>query len=479
MMTFEEYMQQPNAERIMLIEFSRTDARATRYFLSDGFYISEPTDTDPNVIYTPSVAGQGLPELRRQLNDLFSGNASTGFGTIEFALREADFLKTGPAEKGVETMVLPRGTSVKVELVAPRNLFPRSDSILLLQGKVARTGGDSDDRYTVEITDGSNDFKRKELVVEEFPLGFGQIYNASPFPIEPSTRTYAVHDGPIQSIDAIYDDGVALSPAQYSVDLANGQFSLSVANTGIITVDFKGDSTGGYLASTEGIIEKMLARVGNTYTTEFDAAIPSGAIGYYIQSTTTIGQALDELSQSVAGYWLIDRDAVMRFGLYPLPSGLPTLVFTEDELALDGKVDYRDDDFLFSSVRYTYRQNWTPNQFTRLGATAAQADFARRESLEGSVVDGAPIAEYEYYPSPTLKTYFVNNADAQISATRILDLYKQPRIRLSTAIPFTEALRIGQQVELVFSGNSYFGSVLSVTDVLDGTYPVQQIEVIS
>jgi hypothetical protein len=237
--------------------------------------------------------------------------------------------------------------------------------------------------------------------------------------------------------------------------------------------------TGGYSATSEAVIEKMLARVGNTYTTDFSASLPTGDIGYYIQTTTTIGQALDEITQAFAGYWLIDRDATMSFNLYPIPSGSPDYVFTESELGLGGRVTYRDDDFLFSSVRYTYRQNWTPNQFTRLGATATQADFARREFLEGSVVDGAPIAEYEYYPSPTLKTYFVENGDAQISATRILNLYKQPRQRLETTIPFTDALRIGQTVELNFSGATYLGAVTSVVDVLDGNYPVQNIEVIA
>lgn len=478
-MTFDEYMLQPDAERIMLIEFTRNDARNTRYFLSDSFYTTEPTDADPNVLYSATVSGQGLPQLRRQLNDLFSGNASTGFGTIEFAIREADFVKTGPDEKGVETMVLPRGTAVKVELVAPRSMYPRSDSILLLQGKVARTGGDSDGRFTVEITDGSNDFKQRELIVDQFPLGFGQVYNASPFPIDPATRTYAVHDGPIQAIDAVYDDGVQLGPFQYTVDLANGQFSLLLASAGIITVDFRGDNTGGYSASTEGVINRLLSRVGNTYATSFDVGLPTGAIGYYIQGTTTIGQALDELTEGFSGYWLVDRDATLKFGMYPLPSGLPSVVYTEDDLGLEGKVDYRDDDYLFSSVRYTYRPNWTPNQFTRIGASAAQADFARREALEGSVVDGAPIAEYEYYPSPVLKTYFVNISDAQTAANRILNLYRQPRIRLETTVPFNEALTIGQQVELNFSGATYFGAIVSVTDILDGNYPVQSIEVIS
>lgn len=475
-MTFDEYLQQPEARRVLLVEIQRRDAVQTRYYLSDDFYITEPSDTPANLDYSPIIGGRGLPGLRRILNDIFTGNASTGFGTLELTNDVATYTDT--MGRGEATLTIPKGASVSVQVVAPRSEFPRNQFLNLLVGKTARTGFTSDGFFSVELVDGSDELAAMELEVEAFPLAFGYCFNVLPFLIDPAARRYAVHDGAIEAITAVYDDGVMLAPAQYTVNLSTGQFTLANAPQGVVTADVKGDKTGGvYASSTQQVIDRILTRLGVTVPRTFAPTIPTGEIGYFVESTQTLGQTLNDLTQAFAGYWLLDRLGVLEFAQYPIPTGVPSIIFTEQEII--GEIESTQADELFNSVRYQYRRNYTPNQSVRPGASAAQADFARREAFEGQAVAGGLNPEFVYTPSPLLVTFFVNQGDAQTVANRILDLHKVPRNRMSLSVPFTETLEIGSLIEIEFFGQTYQASVTGVTDVFDGTYPVQEIEVIA
>lgn len=472
-MTIQEYFLRPDAERILLLEFQRSDTLATKYFISDTNYTTDPTDTPPNTQYSALIGGSGLPQLRRTLNDVFRGNASTGFGTVELTDELCSFKNN--TTTGEDLFNVFKGTQFTAFLAAPVRLFPRSDAIVLAKGVVGRVGGDSRGNITVELTDGSLNIANSSISVESKPLCFGFVRNMTPALIDPATRLYFVHDSAIESIDAVYDDGVLLSPTQYSVNLTNGSFTLNNAALGIITVDVKGAKVSGvWLSSTQQIVEHLLFRAGiSGYTLSF--GIPSGTIGFLLNQTEQLGSVLDKLMVGVGGYWLVDRLGFLSFRQFPTISGMGE-VFTEDELI--DEVQFEDDDQVFNKINYAYKNNWTLLQ-ARSGADPTISAFVSKDYLEGSVSLGAQNPEILYDDSPLLRTYFDAAGDAAAVANNVLNTFGQPRKRVQCTVPFTSNLELGQTCTIMFNNKEFTGIVVSVVDIFDGSYPLQKIEILA
>ena len=476
-MTIAEYFATPDAKRILLLEIQRTDAAATCYRISDEPYITDPADTPASCAYSPIIGGSGLPEFRRVINDVFDGGASTGFGTVTLASTSAAY--TSGAGAGTATLTLPRGIAVTVKVAAPRDLYPYSSAIILATGKVNRVGGSSDGNLSVEIIDGSANIAAKQITVDtaNAPLCFGYCRNVTPFLVNPSTLKYAVHDSAVNDITAVYDDGVLLTlGTDYTKTVAGGYFTLLGSPAGTITADVQGAKVSGtWLQSTQAIVGALLDRAGVTSYTRAYNSLPAGTIGLYLTATDTLGNILNKLMQGCAGYWLLDRTGILTFAQYPLPAGAGV---TYDEKMILDRVQVDESDRLYSAIKYQYRTNWTNQAQVRPAATAAQAAFAASAGLLGAT-SITPVAEYVYTDSPLLVTYFDSSADAATVAGRMQTLYGVPRKLLSTVVPYSSTLGLGDAVTLAWFGSSYSGVVTALGDVFDGAYPKQKITVVA
>ena len=82
MVTFEEYMQLPNARRILLAEITSGN---TVYYLSDDTYNTEASDSPASIPYTPLVSGSGLPSYRTSLDSPLAPRASASTGNMTLA----------------------------------------------------------------------------------------------------------------------------------------------------------------------------------------------------------------------------------------------------------------------------------------------------------------------------------------------------------------------------------------------------------
>jgi hypothetical protein len=470
-MAITDYFLKTGARRHLLAEITRSDANATVYRFADQPYTTEPGDTPANCPYSAILAQ--LPELSRKLPDFFSGGAQTSFGTLELSDRRSNY--TGTAV-GYGEMTLPRGAEVTLKLAAPRLLFPFTDALVLGKGKVARVGGSSDGMLSVEMTDGSDAIERAVIPITTTPLGFGKVRNAEPFLTNPGLLVYTLHDGPINAVLAVYDDGVLIPGSGYTVNLTAATVTLNASPAGRVTVDFEGHKDGGttYYTTTEQIIGELLDRAGFASLSRTFTSLPTGLIGLYLKETTTLGDLLTSLMRGCAGYWFIKSDGTFKAAQFPIP-GTPGDVYNENNLLEE--VDYSDDDRLHKEIRYAYQRNWTQYQ-SRTGASTTQADFSSRTWYEGTVVDGAPLAEYVYQTSPILETYFDLNGDAQTAATRYLNIFRQPRTILDNVlVPFLYTRELGDAITVEFDGLAFDGIVTGIVSRFDGDYPVQQLEV--
>lgn len=468
-----DYFQEPNAERVLLVEIERNVSPAKRYYLADSLYITEPTDSPANVIYTNVIGGSGLPEFRRTLNDPFTGNASTSFGNLELVDTTVSF--TQNTTKSEETIATPKGAKVFAFLAAPRRLFPRSDAIPLAVGSVERFSGNSEGNYSIEIVDSRQFIANKFLTITQYPLCFGQVRNVQAVLGDPAIRKYFVNQGQIESIDAVYDDGVLLTAGtQYSVNLTEGSFTLVNAPNGTITADVKGVKVGAtWFSTTQQIITEILSRAGVTgFTTQFD--LPTGIVGYVVRETTDLQTILNDLCSGCGGYWLVDRLGVLKFRRFPTVSGLGQ-VFTERELI--ETFSYETEENLFNSINYSYKNNWTKIQ-PRVGASAAIAAFVQKDAEQASF-GSASDPELIYVTSPFIKTYFDVQADAQTVASSIFNIYSVPRKIYSITIPFMNTLDLGSTVTIMTANLEATGVVTEVVDVFDGSYPTQKVKILA
>ena len=467
-----DYFQEPDAERFLLVEIQRNVIPSKTYYLADGYYITEPDDTPANTPYMSIIGGRGLPEFRRTLNDPFTGNASTSFGSLELSSNLC-FYKQG-ASSGEEEMQTPKGAIVSCFLAAPVKLFPRTDAIPLAVGTVQRFSGSSDGSYSIEITDNREKVSSKLLEIGSYPFCYGLVRNMTPVLGDPATRTYYVNQGAIESIDAVYDDGVTLAPAQYTVNLSTGSFTLVNNPVGQVTADVKGMKVGGtWLSNTQQIISDILTKAGiSGFSITYD--LPSGTIGYLITQTISLDSILNDLCLGCGSYWLVDRLGNLNFKKYPVISGMGEL-FTESELL--SELTYETEENLFDSVKYTYKNNWTVLQ-PRVGASTPIAMFVQKEAEEATLNLSSPDSELIYTDSPILKTYFDNQSDAQTVAQNVLNLFSVPRRYYSFVAPFINTLDLGNTVTVILNELEVTGIVTEVSDVFDGSYPTQKIKIL-
>lgn len=467
-----DYFQEPSAERILLVQIQRNISPAKTYYMADSYYVTEPSDTPANINYTSIIGGGGLPEFRRTLNDPFIGNASTSFGTLE--LSDTTCFYKQSTTTGEETIQTPKGAIVSCFLAAPVSEFPRADAIPLATGTVQRFSGSTDGSYSIEITDNREAVATKLLEITDYPLTYGLVRNMTPILADPATETYYVNQGAIESIDAIYDDGVLLAPIQYSVNLSTGAFTLVASPAGTVTADVKGMKVSGtWLSSTQQIITDILSKAGvSGFSVSYD--LPSGTIGYIVKETSPLEGILNELCLGCGSYWLVDRLGSLNFKKYPVVSGMGEL-FTEKELL--SEMAYETEENLFDSIKYTYKNNWTVIQ-PRVGATTPIAVFVQKESEDDSVILSSPDVELVYSDSPILKTYFDNQANAETVAQDILNLFSVPRKYYIFTAPFINTLDLGDTATVTTSDLEITGVVVEVADVFDGSYPTQRIKLL-
>lgn len=504
-MTLDEYFQLQSAERFLLLEITRNDPDGKTYFLSDGPYATEPFDVPGSLIYAPVISAPGLPELKRSIADPFTGSGSTSFGTVTLGLKDAPFwfdsgvLQVDIASRrlldvdglgtllslghgaGIEDMVLRRGATVVGKLAGPRRFFKYSDAKVLFRGQISRQGGDSDGSISVEITDLAENISKSNVIISNLPLCYGRCRNIELFVVDPGNLIYAAHDGVISAVSAVYDDGVLLNPPEhitpgYSYVLGTAQITLVNTPAGRVTADVDGavDVDGVWLSSTAQIAAALLARSSLEMAQDY-GRVTDSTIGVFIKETTNLGDLLTRIFRGAAAFYYVDPDGTFRAGRYEVPSAPGTVYNEQQQLE---KFSFINDDRLHSSIRFSYRRNWTQYQ-SKPGATTAQAQFSQVAALDGSVSLAAPDTELIYLESALVETFFDTLADAEEAANRLLRIFGVPRYKLTGALAYSEIRSLGDSLSLIIAGHTYRAIIWAMGDVFDGEFPQQRLELLA
>lgn len=361
------------------------------------------------------------------------------------------------------------------------------------------------------------------------PQTYGICYNVSPQLIDPTIRTYQVHDDFIEDIAAVYDSGIPLEfagryadyatlsvqeldPGTYAISRTEGHIMLGADPVGQVTVDVTGDRTAnrrplverwqdgtvfgdgqGWTADTRykpvkgavqaiwRILEERASftasqiNVDNFYRAD---VLQPAQIGYHIPpgDAGTIEQHTAELARSIGA--CIGPDQFNRLVIVRVDSPSDN---SPHDLTKANIVGLERATLPYGAPWYQwrlgYRINWTPQSETQLAATVS---LARKGQLKKQypVTVNSETDVLTAYPSARAiedKTYFVEVADAQAERTRREALYAVGRIMLSVTVKtFMFRIELGETVKVTYDrfnlDSGRFFTVLEVEeDLVDQT----------
>ena len=286
------------------------------------------------------------------------------------------------------------------------------------------------------------------------PLIFGKVKGVPCIPLNeeasPSTYTFQVCETDISStvtrniddITKVYtEDGEDIT-AHITANLSAGTFTVAedyveqLDDTGAVTgrlkkiyADVSGyeDGSGNLVENGLEILRLMLlAFYGYSYTasvyntSEWDAAEANAySLGYYIDDVTTLREAIEDLSASLLGNFMIQGNGLITFRKRDITQAADYYLKKQDNFEPEA-ADYDSEQFL-SSATVKHSRDWGEKEFRSLTNTEYESDV---------------FARYRTYRPKTFETYINNLVDAQDFADTIMAWKKDINPSFSVVVPF-------------------------------------------
>lgn len=275
--------------------------------------------------------------------------------------------------------------------------------------------------------------RNSDLII---PVGFGEIFNANPLLTNPATLEYQVHNGPIESIIEVRDNGV---PVSFTATIATGKFTLNQQSFGRITCSYQGDKPSSWNLTTKEVIQRLAEGYGEsgsqftagdldaTSLSAFDIANPQ-PIGVNIGSKReNLLNLIGKIADTVGAAPVMSRIGELQLIKIALPAaGTPVEIdvsdIVEDSLRIIQKIPVK------ASQKLGYNKNWTIQENLETGIPAEHKDIFGTEWLTSTDSDAAVKAAYKITSEPEqIDTFLITGTDADAEATRRLNLWKVPR----------------------------------------------------
>lgn len=234
--TFQAWLKNDNAIRCVLVEVDVKQfvggSVVTRYLSNTG-YVTSATDTPANTIYLPYISG-GVKFTESLSVD---GSFSLSYGDIEL----------NNTSGNLDSWISDYWANRRIRVYIGDRTWVRDDFWLIFDGVV--TGVDTRKRETLNLKLGDK-LQRLNYPMTEAKLGgatsnadklvplcFGECHNVEPLLADPATHEYIVHNGTIEDIIEVRDNGVPVTVTEIP---ATGRFRLSSSPAGQITASVQG-----------------------------------------------------------------------------------------------------------------------------------------------------------------------------------------------------------------------------------------------
>lgn len=435
--------------RIALVEVETDVPR----FLSNVGYMTLPSDTPPNQRYLPCIA-RGFA-FRERLS--LDGNASISVGDIEIHNED------GALDDWLEDVWVNR----KIRIYIGDADWPRDDFRLEFSGIIAAFNSSAAGRLNIVLR---NKMERLNTPATETVLGgetpnkdrllpvmLGENNNVEPLLIDPAQHEYMIHNGPMERLIEVRDNGVPLSAV--TPYLATGKIRLLATPAGTITVSAQGKTP--YTNTVAGIVKVLATEYGNpterlgaedldaAALATFDAAHPQ-PVGISLSDRTNVMQACQQLAASVGAQVVMSQKGLLRLVKVQLP-GVGPVTRIEPSDYVDKSLSIRQRPEVVAGVKLGYDKNWLVQTSLNTGIPPEHKSMFAQEWLTVTARDPAVADEYRLFAeTPQVDTLLLRGADAQAEADRRLALWGVPRTVYGfTGYPQLFALELGSRVVLV------------------------------
>lgn len=321
------------------------------------------------------------------------------------------------------------------------------------------------------------------------PLIFGEVFNISPVLINPATLEYMVHDGAIERIIEVRDNGV---PVSFTPNLSAGTFTLTSNPSGTITASVQGTTTDinlgtgvttvGYNNNVANLVLNILTRYGKAATrlTIPEVNLPNfsafatgnqAQVGIYITERTNILTVVEELLSTFGSCLVLGRSGIANIVKFGVPrTDVAQADITEAQIIL-GSLSVTNMIPPVAAYKLGYCKNWTVQTEIAQGIPAAHRKLFETEYLEVNFVNSTVASLRNIDATAELTpTLFITQAGAQAEANRLGAYYATAR-RIVTFTGTTQLinLTLGQGVRLFHyrynlnnGGNGTIGQVISL-----------------
>lgn len=468
----------PVAQQEVVFYYSTHNSQFRNFLTVDVGGTNIPT----NVYYNPRIVEPGNYQITLFDSPFDGGIGSSGAGT--FVITNADGLLDQFADYGYDGRLLEvwrgvhyrsdnsitisdwfQGTIETLEVsfskTSPsRFSFTIRNNLIYLDKDIQTTLYAGNNSLPNGIEGTADDIKGNPK-----PLCYGQVFNISPVLVNTSRMIFQIHAGSILAVDVVYDRGVSLArdtaigntgdfatsaalmsasvgASKYATCLAEGLIKLGTIPAGEITVDCRGDSTGGYIDNVGEIVQRIILRhtsitVGLLKISSFTAltSLVGYAVGIFIRETIAVRDVLFELLSSIGGFGYFDRSNLFTVGRFELPSGAASQSIA-NLIELDKNIaSFEDTTIPTYQVHLSYQKNYTPqNSQSLAGASQSRIAFTNLEYRKAIATD-ALVSIKHLLSKPVYKdTLILSESNAIIEANRLLTLFKTLRNRYSVKI---------------------------------------------
>jgi len=447
---FTAWLKDQQAIRCILVEISGVSA-ADVFHLVDDFgdflvdNLGNRLSGGSDVVYLSTV---GYVDAERSYLPLISGGinftesldleskASLSFGDIELNNQN------GIIDSWLDEIWTNKEATVFVGDV----VWDRADFRAVFSGVIDSIDSKSRDKLNISVRDklqrlntpmsdtalGGASINKDNLL----PVIQGECFNIQPMLIDASLQKYQVHNGAIEDIIEVRDNGY---PVAYVADLSTGTFTLVENVYGTITCSVQGDKiTGTYNNTVATLIENTATNYGNidkrftvsdidtTNFSDFDL-LHTQPVGIYMPSRINVLDVINQFADSVGAQAVMSREGKLRLLKIDFPPSGASIDITaydmkERSLKISKRIPVR------AAIKLGYCKNWTTQPDLQTGIPEEHKVFFSDEWIYKVSSDALVATDYLLDTEPTQKdTLLLDDTDADTEASRLLDIYSTQR----------------------------------------------------
>ena len=432
-----EWLKTPNKLPVILVEIPGIlPGNSTMYLSSSPFSSNYADPTLPNTFYSSIILG-GV-NFSESLN--LTGGVSIGYGDIELDNTN------GIRDNWLYDYIW---VNKDIEILFGDSTWNRDDFRPIFKGIIVDIATRTNNSLNIILADKlqklnnpitedtlSNVNSNSSVII---PLSFGEVFNVTPISSSTIVNTleYQVHNGPIEDIIEVRDNGV---PVSITKNLTEGKFSLTQSPYGQITCSVQGYKNPTYFNDIANLIKIIVKNYGPTFNrlTDSDIDLTNFSnfnslyvqpVGTYVSSKDNLLSVCNFLANSVGAQVVFSSTGLLRLIPIDLNYTGGTLYnvgpgdFEYNSISVTNKTTVK------ASTKLGYCKNYTVQKGTiAAGVPTNNLELFENEFIFENTVDSSVQSTYKLTSTPSDEpTALLVKSDAQTEVARRNALWKVPR----------------------------------------------------